>query len=394
MDLSQIQSAIRQNKLDGWLLYSFRENNPIAVKILQLGHMMQKRRFFYFIPANGTPQKLVHGIERYNLDSVPGDKTIYSSWQDLDAGLKKIVGGAKRIAMEYSAECQIPYLSIVDAGTIELVRRVTGTEIASSADLVQYFDATWDDEQWQLHQDASKSLMTIIEEAWNEIRSKILAKKKITEYDVQVFINERFKAHGMHGRDMPNCSVNKNAGNPHYEPTPENCLEIKEGDLVLIDWWSKKNHPRAVYADYTQMGFVGKTVPDKFEKIFKVVCGARDTAIEFINKKTKSGEPLYGWEVDDICREHIRKNGYAEYFIHRTGHSIGEEVHGNGANIDNLETKDNRRIIPQTCFSIEPGIYFVDEFGVRTEINVYIGKDKDVVVTGTPLQQSIRAILA
>ncbi|HMW33222.1 MAG TPA: M24 family metallopeptidase [bacterium] len=393
--IERIQKDIARNGYDGWLLYSFRKNNPVASSILSIPeHLTQKRRFFYYIPAQGTPKKLVHGIERYVLDTLPGEKVIFSSWQDLEAGLKAITAGHKKIAMEYSPECNIPYVAIVDAGTIELVRKTTQAEIVSSADLVQYFDSTWDDQQLQLHVEAGKALTDIIPQVWGFIREKITGRQKVTEYDVQQFIHNQFIERGLTTGDLPNCSVNENAGDPHYEPTKDHCKEIHEGDLVLIDWWAKKNHPRGVYADYTQMGFVGKTVPEKFAKVFDVVVGARDAAIAFIKEEIAADRPLPGWKIDDVCRAHIVQHGYGEYFIHRTGHSIGEEVHGNGANIDNLETKDNRRIIPRTCFSIEPGIYFVGDFGVRTEVNVYVGDKKDVLVTGTPMQSSIFPILA
>lgn len=390
----RIQEAIKTNGMDGWLLYSFRHNNPIVKKVLDLPpHLVQGRRLFYFIPAEGMPQKLVHGIERGALDTVPGERTIFSSWQELEAGLKKITGGAKKIAMEYSPECQIPYISIVDAGTIELVRKATGATIVSSADLIQQFDATWDDEQLMLHLDVSKALMVIQKEAFDMIRDKLRAKAKVTEYDVQQFILKRFKDNNLVTEHLPNCSVKENSGDPHYEPLPDSSKEIVPGDLILIDLWAKKNVARGVYADYTLMGYAGDSVPEKYEKIFQVVKGARDAAVSFVKDTLRQEKPLYGWQIDDVCRNYIKERGYGEYFIHRTGHSIGEEVHGNGANLDNLETKDNRRILPRTCFSIEPGIYFVGDFGVRSEINVYITDKNDALVTGTPLQQEILAIM-
>ncbi|MCB0833393.1 MAG: aminopeptidase P family protein [Bacteroidetes bacterium] len=392
--VKQIQETVKSNNLDGWLMYSFRKNNPIVGKVLNLpAHLSQMRRFFYFIPANGTPQKLVHGIERGTLDSVPGDKMIYSSWKELEEGLKKITKNGKKIAMEYSPEAAIPYVSLVDAGTIELVRKATGAEIVSSADLIQQFDSTWDDEQLELHLEASKSIVKTVHEAFAEIKKHVSAKKKITEFDVQSFILKRFKEDGLAVEHLPNCSVNENAADPHYEPLESTAKAIKEGDVVLIDLWAKRDVPRAVYADYTWMGFVGTAVPDKYAKIFEVVKGARDAAIAFIKTEINADRPLFGWQVDDVCRNFIKSKGYGEYFIHRTGHSIGEDVHGNGANIDNLETKDNRRIMPRTCFSIEPGIYFVDDFGMRTEVNVYITKNKDVLVTGTPIQQTVIPIM-
>lgn len=392
--IADVQKSLRDAGLDGWLFYSFHMNNPIAEKILEVPkHFHQKRRYYYYIPSNGTPHKLVHGIERGTLDHLPGERHIYASWQELESGIKKITGGAKRIAMEYSAECAIPYISIVDAGTIETVRKTTGAEIVSSADLVQAFDAVWDDEQLALHEAAGQALITIADEAFAHIGKSVRQGKKITEYDVQQFIRRRFEASGLHTDDAPNCSVNANAGDPHYDPIPESALPIGENDLVLIDLWAKRTLPRSVYADYTRMGFVGKTVPEKYSKAFSVVCKARDRAIEFLNDRIPSGKDVYGWEVDDACRKVIQDAGYGDQFIHRTGHSIGESVHGNGANIDNLETRDNRRIIPRTCFSIEPGIYVYGEFGVRTEVNVYITDRNNVLVTGMPLQHDIFPIL-
>ncbi len=392
--IPKIQEAIRNSGFDGWLLYSFRQNNPIAKKILDLPpHLTQMRRYFYYIPASGLPKKLVHGIERYVLDSVPGEKIVYKSWQELEAGLKEITMGGKTIAMEYSPECQIPYVSIVDAGTFELVRKTTGAQIVSSADLISYFDSTWDDDQLILHLEASRALMEIVHLAFNYIKTSLQSKLRVTEYDVQSFMLQQFKERNLISVDAPNCSVNKNSGDPHYEPTKDIFTEIHENDFVLIDLWAKKNVPKGVYADYTLVGYCGKTVPEKYEKIFQIVKGARDAAVSFIKERLGQDKPLYGWEIDDVCRKYITERGYGENFIHRTGHSIGEEVHGNGANIDNLETKDNRRILPRTCFSIEPGIYFLDDFGVRSEIDVYITDKNDILVTGTPIQQEVLAIL-
>jgi Xaa-Pro aminopeptidase len=392
--ISDIQTSLRTAGFDGWLFYSFHMNNPVAEKILEVPrHFHQKRRYYYYVPANGTPQKLVHSIERGTLDHLPGERNIYASWQELESGIRKITGGAKRIAMEYSAECAIPYISIVDAGTIETVRKVTGAEIVSSADLVQMFDAVWDDDQLASHEAAGKILITIADEAFAHIGKAVREGKIITEYDVQQFIKQQFTSNGLHTDDAPNCSVNANAGDPHYDPIPATAKPIGENDLVLIDLWAKQTTPRAVYADYTRMGFVGKNVPEKYSKAFAVVCKARDRATEFLNERVTAGKDVYGWEVDDACRKVIQDAGYGDQFIHRTGHSIGENVHGNGANIDNLETRDNRRIIPRTCFSIEPGIYVYGEFGVRTEVNVYISDRRSILVTGMPLQHDIHAIL-
>lgn len=392
--IARIQSSIQQSGLDGWLMYSFRRNNPLVGKILDLpSHLHQMRRFFFYIPAEGRPRKLVHAIERGTLDSLPGDKIIFSSWQELEAGLKKATGGAQRIAMEYSPECAIPYVSVVDAGTVEMVRKATGSEIVSSADLIQVFDSTWDDEQLELHLEASRIVMQTARDAFTEIKNKLLFKQRVTEYDIQQFILRRFRENQLTTDHLPNCSVNENSGDPHYEPTEKVHKEIRPGDFVLIDLWARKDTPRGVYADYTWVGYAGDRVPDKYEQIFQVVRGARDAAVAFIKKEVNAGKEVAGWQVDDVCRGFIRSKGYGDYFTHRTGHSIGEDVHGNGANIDNLETRDYRRLIPRTCFSIEPGIYFVNDFGVRTEINVYITDKNDILVTGTPLQQEVLPIL-
>ncbi len=392
--IEQLQQSLRDQGFDGWLMYSFRKNNPIAGRILELpAHLTQMRRFFYYIPARGQPWKVVHAIERGTLDSLPGERILYSSWQDLETALAKITNGSNRIAMEYSPEAAIPYVSVVDAGTIELVRKATRAEILSSADLVQYFDSTWTDEQFRLHLEAERLVMNTKDEAFAEIRSRLRSGQRLTEYDVQQFILSRFRDHGLVTEHLPNCSVNENSGDPHYEPTESLFKEIREGDFILIDLWAKRDVPHGVFADYTWVGYAGSTVPEKYEKVFAVVRDARDAAVRFIRDELASGREVYGWKVDDVCRGLIGSRGYGEYFIHRTGHSIGEDVHGNGANIDNLETRDDRRLIPCTCFSIEPGIYF-SEFGVRSEINVYIGADRAVQVTGTPVQEHVLAILS
>ncbi len=392
--IETIQQRLRESGLDGWLLYSFHMNNPIAEKILEVPrHFHQKRRYLYFIPAAGAPQKIVHSIERGTLDHLPGGKILYASWQDLEKGIATATAGARRIAMEYSAECAIPYISIVDAGTIEMIRKASAAELVSSADLVQMFDAVWTREQLASHEDAGQKLIRIADEAFSRIGESVRTGAPLSEYDVQQFILQRFAANGLKTDDAPNCSVNANAGDPHYDPIPSVAQPIRKGDLVLIDLWAKRTEEGSVYADYTRMGYVGQSVPEKYETAFRVVCAARDAAIEFIRTRIRQGQDVYGWEVDDACRAVIQQAGFGDLFVHRTGHSIGESVHGNGANIDNLETKDNRRLIPGTCFSIEPGVYVYGEYGVRTEVNVFIREDRDILVTGTPLQNSILPIL-
>jgi len=353
---------------------------------------MCTRRYFYFIPAKGEPRKLVHRIEEWNLDSVPGEKIVYLSWKSLQQGLKKLLTGTKWVAMEYSPACSIPYVSTVDAGTVELVQRA-GVKVVSSANLVQYFEARWDDEQAKDNVETAGHLRQVADEAFRFIRQRITSNTPINEYDVQQFMLSEFKKRGIKTESDPNCSVNANAANPHYEPTKEIHSPLNKGDLVLLDLWAKKDKPRSVYADITWMGYIGETVPQEYEKIFRIVRGGRDAALEFVRKSMKGKKGIKGYQVDDAARGYIAKKGYGELFIHRLGHSIGEEIHGNGANMDNLETHDERKVIPGTSFSIEPGIYIRDKFGVRSEIDVYISPDREVIVTGLPMQERIVAIL-
>ncbi len=385
----QIQQKLRDYNLDGWLLYNFRGCNPFATKILEMSTgKLSSRRYFYFIPANGTPQKLVHEIEKYDLDHLPGDKNIYSQWKTLHEGLKKILSGSKTICMEYSPNNDIPYLSKVDAGTLEFLRTF-GVNIVSSGDIVQYFEARWTDEQYNDAQDAANILLRTIDKAFNFIGENIRGGKKVTEYDVQQLIMAEFDKNNLTTYAPANCSVNANGANPHYDPSAEQSEVIKKGDYILIDWWAKKKKPGAVYADFTWVGYAGIVVPKKYQEVFDIVKGSRDAAVEYLKKEFASGRKVRGCDVDDVTRKYIGERGYGKYFIHRTGHNIGEEVHGNGAHIDNFETMDVREIIPETCFSIEPGIYLPGEFGIRLEIDVYISKNKEVILLGDRIQNEI-----
>ncbi|MCX6135023.1 MAG: M24 family metallopeptidase [Ignavibacteriales bacterium] len=389
-----IQEVLREEHVDGWLFYNFRGSNVFATRILSLpAHIMQTRRYFYFIPASGVPQKLVHNIEQWNLDGIPGDKTLYVSWQSLREGIRKIVGGAKKVAMEYSPMNNIPYVSNVDAGTVELVRSL-GLEVVTSADLVSRFESTWDDEQTEDNMMTAKHLRQIVDVTFGFIKQRINAGTPTTEYDVQLFMLSEFKKRDLFSESDPNCSVNANSANPHYEPTKEIHSPLHKGDFVLLDLWAKKNKPRSVYGDITWTGYIGESVPDEYTKIFEVVKGGRDAAIRFVQDSFKAGKEICGFQIDDAARNYFKEKGYDQYFVHRTGHSIGEEIHGNGANIDNLETRDERKIIPRTSFSIEPGIYLPGKFGVRTEIDMYITKSKEAVVTGLPMQEKVVAILS
>ncbi|MCD6167107.1 M24 family metallopeptidase [bacterium] len=390
MDLERIQQALREKNLDGWLFYDFHNRDQLAYRILDLdGSKMTTRRWFYFIPADGEPQKLVHSVEPTKLDALPGKKTIYLPWEQLHAELEKILGPPKKIAMQYSPDNNIPYISIVDGGTIELIRKF-GHEIVSSADLVQVFEAVIDEKGYQSHLEAGKIIQQIKDEAFAEIGKAVHGRKRVTEYDIQQFIVRRFEEENLTcENEFPIVGVNEHPANPHFEPTFENAYVIKEGDTVLIDLWAKKKEPGAIYYDITWCGFVGKNPPTKYVEIFHIVRDARNAAVRFIRDKFARGEPCFGWQVDDVCRQVVKDSGYGSYFIHRTGHSIGTKVHGNGVNIDNLETKDERQLVPGICFSIEPGIYLEGQMAVRSEVNVFITMQGEVVVAGDEQQELV-----
>jgi Xaa-Pro aminopeptidase len=391
--VASIQAALRDQKIDGWLFYDFWKRNEYAQRILDYPkHILNTRRFFYLIPAQGEPRKLVHSIERWNLDHLPGEKAIYLSWQSLSDGLSKLLSGMKTIAMEYSPGNAIPYISKVDAGTIETVQK-TGVKIVSSMNLTQFFESRWTEQAYRDNLETAKIMRTVVDKTFGYMKSKITGRQRLTEYDVQEFMLSLFKENGLVTMEAPNCSVNANSGNPHYEPTKDVHSELKEGDFILIDLWAKKNVPGSTYNDITWVGFLGTSVPEKYTKIFNVVRGGRDAAIDLLKQSFAAGKPVRGCDVDDAARNHIVKAGYGEYFIHRTGHSITEDLHGSGANMDNLETNDQREIIPETSFSVEPGIYFMGDFGIRSEVNVYITKNREVVVPGEPRLQEVVAIL-
>jgi Xaa-Pro dipeptidase len=390
--LELIQQKLREYKFDGWLLYNFRGGNPFATKILgMVSGKLSSRRYFYYIPATGAPQKLVHSIEQYDLDHLPGDKTIYNQWKTLHAGLKKILSGASTICMEYSPNNDIPYMSKVDAGTIEFIRTF-GVNIVSSGDVVQYFEARWTDEQYADAQETAGILLQTIDKAFGFIGERLRANTKVTEYDVQQLIMNEFEKHQLTTYSPANCSVNGNGANPHYDPSAERSSEIHKGDYILIDWWAKKKKPGAVYADFTWVGFAGTDIPKKYQEVFSIVKGSRDAAVDFLRQEFAADRKVRGCDVDDVTRTYIEQRGYGQYFVHRTGHNIGEEVHGNGAHIDNFETMDVREVIPETCFSIEPGIYLPGEFGIRLEIDVYISKKKEVILLGDKYQHEIVTI--
>jgi Xaa-Pro dipeptidase len=391
-DLAAIQAGLGEAKVDGWLFYDFRASNVLARRILQIrDDAVTTRRFFYFVPAHGQPRKLVHRIESGTLDHLPGEKSIYSRWQGLESGLKELLAGAQRVAMEYSPRNAIPYVSRVDAGTIEAVRAL-GVEVVSSGDLVQRFEAAFSDEQWQMHLAAADRTVAAYGHAWRLIATEVANRGSVHELEVQRAILDFFRESGLVADHPPIVAVNSHSGDPHYEPRPGDEGLIRRGDFVLIDLWGKLDHADAVYSDLTRVGFVGEIVPPRYEEIFQIVARARDAAIARVERAFAAGEPLCGWQVDQAARDVIDAAGYGQHFVHRTGHSIGRETHGNGANMDNLETHDERSVMPRTCFSIEPGIY-LPEFGVRSEVNVFVDADGGVHVTGGPLQTRVLPIV-
>ncbi|HEX7358955.1 MAG TPA: M24 family metallopeptidase [Bryobacteraceae bacterium] len=388
MLLKEIQAALGESGLDGWLFFDHHRRDPLAYCILGLeAAAMPTRRWYYLIPATGEPRKLVHRIESGMLDSVPGTKDTYSSWADQQQKLGSLLQGGRRIAMQYSPRCAVPYVSLIDAGTVELVR-ACGVEIISSADLVQQFEARWTDKQLEMHLETGKRVDRTRAEAFAFVRERLRVNVLVTEYEVQQFIRERFSQAGLTTDHGPIVAVNANASDPHYEPAPERTARIRAGDLLLIDMWAKLASPNAVYYDITWTGFCGETIPESMQHVFEIVRDARKLAADLVIRKAKERAPLFGYQVDDAARGYISERGYGEFFFHRTGHSIGTEVHGTGANMDNLESHDERRVIAGTCFSIEPGIY-LPEFGIRSEVNVYAG-DGFAQVTGEQQEEMVR----
>jgi Xaa-Pro aminopeptidase len=390
-DIKAIQAELKAGKIDGWLFYDHHHRDPIAAHVLGLGHDgMATRRWFYFVPSKGEPRKLVHRIERGALDSLAGKRLEYSSWQELHAGLRKLLAGSRTVAMQYSRENNIPYIGLVDAGTVELVRKLK-KRVVSSADLVQTFEATWTPEQLKTHLEAGHEIDRIVRGAFTTAANAVRDGKPLSEYELQQWMLDQFRSSGLTTAEPPVVAVQPNNANPHYEPTAKASRPIRAGDLLLLDVWAKCDRPGSVYYDVTWTGYLGERVPEAYARIFRIVRAARDAAIDCVKTATAKGRAIHGWEVDRETRESIRKAGYAKYFVHRTGHSIGQEVHGNGANMDSLETRDDRKIVPRTCFSVEPGIY-LPEFGIRSEVNVYVG-EREAQVTGA-VQTEILALLA
>ena len=370
LDIAAVQKALTADGLDAWLLYDFHGSNPVSAGLAgggKGGHL-STRRWFYLIPATGEPRALVHAIERYNLDHLPGSKTVYAGREQLESGLGQIVTGMKRVAMEYSPRAAIPYVSRVDGGTIELVRSL-GVDIVSSGDLIQQFEARWDEAAIASHRKASEALYRIKDRAFEVIAQRLRDNVPTTEFDIQQSMVGWFKDEGLVAESAPCVSAQENAGNPHYLATAAEHRVIRKNELVLLDLWGKLAAPGTVYADITWIGFIGDAVPEAMTRAFAAICDARDAAVTVVQDAAKAGRDVRGFEADRAARKVLIDAGYGDAILHRTGHSLGEQVHGNGAHLDDYETHDERRLLPGTGFTVEPGLYFKD-FGVRTEINM------------------------
>jgi Xaa-Pro aminopeptidase len=392
MNLETIQAALREAGHDGWLFYDHHHRDPIGERILGLDPKAHiTRRWYYYVPADGEPRKLVHRIEQGRLDSLPGSKGQYSSWQELAAGLKLMLDGDTRIAMQYSPNNAIMYVSMVDAGTVEFLRGV-GKQIVSSADLVSQFEAVLTREQIASHTVAQKAIDVILEEAWKKIGRTLRPANgpagELTEFDMVEFLGSAMRSEGLTWENGPNVSVNANCSDSHYEPTAERTSPIRQGDFLLIDIWGQVDKPGSVFYDITWTGVVGREPTEREQLVFETVRNARDAAISAVESAFAAGKPIRGFEADDAARGVIHNAGFGQYFTHRTGHNIAQEIHGPGAHLDNLETHDERLLLPNTCFSVEPGIY-LPEFGVRSEVDMMTAPGK-AWVTGKIQRELVR----
>ncbi len=386
MNLEAIQVALREAGHDGWLFYDHHHRDPIAGRILGLDPKAHiTRRWYYYVPATGEPRKLVHRVEQGRLDSLPGAKGLYSSWQELAAGLEAMLTGARTIAMQYSPNNAIMYVSMVDAGTVEFLRSL-GKQVVSSADLVSQFEAVLTAEQIASHTVAQKAIDAILAEGWKEIGRRL--DTGLTEFDHVQWLSEAMRREGLVWSDGPNVSVNANCSDSHYEPTAERCSPIVKGDFLLIDMWARPNQPCTIFYDITWTGVVGREPTPREQLVFETVRNARDAAIAAVEQAFAESRPICGYEADDAARSVIKAAGFGEYFTHRTGHNIAQELHGAGAHLDNLETHDTRRLLPNTCFSVEPGIY-LPEFGVRSEVNM-LTSTTEAWVTGRIQRELVR----
>lgn len=387
-----IQEALREEGMDGWFLSCFQANDPVSLDLLGLaGHDLVSRRCYYLIPAEGEPRRLCHGLEPKMLDRMPGSLAFYTTWRQHEEQLETLLTGCRRVAAHYSPENRIPTISRLDAGSAEFLSN-RGIELVSAADLAQRFVAVWSPEQLDSHRRASTHLHEIVLMAFDQISEALATSRAIDEYTLQKFILDQFTARGLMTEANPIVGVNRNAADPHYQPSAERTTPIRSDDFVLIDLWAKEGAPESIYGDITWCGVAAASPTDRQQEIFEIVRDARDAGLELVRERYPN-QPVAGYEVDDATREVIDEAGYGEYFIHRTGHSIGVTDHGPGANIDNYETHDTRLLIPMTGFSIEPGIYLPEEFGVRLEIDVALTPD-GVEVTGAEPQTELIRILA
>lgn len=388
MNLDAIQTALQDARLDGWLFYDHHHRDPLAYRILGLSDSLHiTRRWFYFVPASGQPKKLVHRIEQGRLDTLPGEKSVYSTWQEMESHLETMLAGSTRLAMQYSPRNAIMYVSLVDAGTIEVLRAM-GKQIVSSADLVSRFEAVLTAEQIDSHYQAQRILDGILAEGFRQIGERVRSGAPITEFSMVQWLREAMRREDLVWDNGPNVSVNRNSSDSHYEPTAERTAPIASGDFVLIDIWGRNNKPGAVFYDITWTGVVGREPTEREHLVFTTVAAARDAAIAAVEQAFAANRPIAGWQADDAARAVIRDAGFGEFFTHRTGHNIGTEIHGSGAHLDNFETHDERLLLPNTCFSVEPGIY-LPEFGVRSEVDM-ITRPGEARVTGRIQRELVR----
>ncbi len=392
--LDEIQKLLVEEGLDGWLFYDYRHSDPIAYRVLGLPETMRStRRWFYLIPARGEPVALIHRIEADHLDTLPGRKVAYAAWEELSAALSTLLRDCSRIAMQYSPMNAIPTISRVDAGTLELVRSL-GAEVVSSAVLIQQVESTWTPGQWQQHQAASQALMASLKDAFAFLRDTVAAQGGTDELTLQARLVEAMQTRNLVFDRPPLVAVGMHTAAPHYQPHFRTNAPIGRGDLVLIDLWGKLAEPESVYAEHTWAVFVDTSVPSRYREVFDVVRRARDATLTFLEEALGDDRDVHGWEVDAVCRREVYGLGYGDYFTHRAGHAIGQDLQGYGVNPDDFETHDDRLLLPRTCFSLEPGVYLPGEFGVRTGVNVYLDEDRKVHVTGAPMQNEVLALMA
>ncbi len=387
--IHSIQTHLQNLGIDGWLFYDFCRLNPLAYQVLDIPEsLLTTRRFFYWVPASGAPIKVVHQVEPYVLNHLPGETLLYTRWDDLERGLQAHLPSQGKVAMEYSPNNMIPYVSFVDGGTLEFIRSL-GVEVVTSADLLQYFTSVLSDDQLKTHQEAATIVEKIVGEAWDMISQSVKQGHELTEWQVQQWILTKFTENNCVTSASPMCLVDEHSADPHYFPSEQEAKKITKGSYVLIDLWCKRNSPGAIYADITRVGVCAPSPSAKQQELFSIVHEAQKSAIQLIRSRLRNKDPLMGWEVDALCRQIITDAGYGDYFSHRTGHSIDTHDHGYGAHLDNFETQDHRQILPGSCFSIEPGIYLPGEFGLRLECNVYISLDGDVHISGGEQKQML-----